>query len=133
MYNSLRSDIYSVFSTTDWTTLNIKAYPDNYQGAISTTDSFVKISIITGSASLDAFSFGKQLSGMLIISIFVKAGNGDKDVYTLADTLDGFFEGKTLQNGTQFGPSTIKYSGLDRDDPSLYRGDYSITFKTFGD
>jgi hypothetical protein len=133
MYELLRQDIYGVFATNAWKALNINTYPENYQGAVSTSTSFIKLAILPGKGSLDGFQFSKKLSGAIILSIFVKAGNGDKDIFTIADNLDNFFEGKTLQNGTQFGPSSVTILGLDRDDPSLFRGDYMITFNTFGD
>jgi hypothetical protein len=70
---------------------------------------------------------------MLILSIFVKAGNGDTELFNIADSIDSFFQGKTLANGTQFGTSSLMKLGLDPADKSLYRGDYSINFKAYGD
>jgi len=132
MFEHLRSDIYGVFATPAWNALGVAAYPDNYQGAIA-TDSFVKLHIIPGTPVFDSYALKKSLSGAVIISIYVKAGKGDKEIFSIGDSIDGFFQGKTLQNGTQFGPSTINVLGLDRDDPSLYRGDHMITFKIIGE
>jgi len=133
MFDSIRSDIYSVFASSQWTATGIKAYPANYQGTISNKNEFVRISIISGRASFDAYNLNKSIPGVLILSVFVKTGAGDKRLFEIADILDDIFEGKTLQNGTQFGPGTINVIGLDRDDPALYRGDYTISFNKFGE
>ena len=133
MFDSIRSDIYSVFASSQWTATGIKAYPANYQGTISNKNEFVRISILSGKSNFDSFNLQKTVPGLLILSVFVKTGAGDKRLFQIADILDSIFEGKTLQNGTQFGPSTINVIGLDRDDPALYRGDYSITFNKFGE
>ncbi len=133
MYSKLKSDIYGLFASSAWTTTGYKAYPANYSGTIDTTTSFIRISILPGRGTVDAHGFKKKFSGMLILSIFVKAGNGDAELFTIADTLDSLFQGKTLTNGTQFGASTVMKLGLDPADKSLYRGDYSINFKAYGD
>jgi len=133
MYTALKDDIYGVFNSNAWKLTGYKAYPTNYAGKIDTTKPFIRVSILTGKANLEAHGFKKSFSGLLILSVFVKAGDGDKTLYSIADTLDSFFEGKTLTNGTQFGPSTFATLGLDPADNTLYRGDYSITFKSYGD
>ena len=133
MYSLLKDDIYGVFASTPWVSAGYKAYPSNYNGTIDTSNTFIRVSILPGRATLNAFRFKKTFSGLLILSIFVKAGEGDKTLFTVADALDSFFQGKTLTNGTQFGPSTLSTLGLDPADDSLYRGDYSINFKAYGD
>ena len=133
MYNALKDDIYGVFASPAWNNTGYKAYPQNYSGKVNYTKPVVRINIIPGKADLDAFSFKKSFTGLLILSIFVKAGDGDKALFNIAETLDSFFEGKTLTNGTQFGPSTLSTLGLDPADNTLYRGDYSINFKAYGD
>lgn len=133
MYSLLKSDVYDVFASATWAATGIKAYPVNYSGSIDSTGSFLRISILPGNGGLEAFSFKKRFNGLLILSIFVKAGNGDNDLFAIADTLDSFFQGKTLVNGTQFGASTLKPLGLDSADKSLYRGDYSIQFNSYGE
>ena len=133
MYSLLKDDIYGVFASTPWVSAGYKAYPSNYNGTIDTSNTFIRVSILPGKATLNAFRFKKTFSGLLILSIFVKAGEGDKTLFTVADALDSFFQGKTLTNGTQFGPSTLSTLGLDPTDDSLYRGDYSINFKAYGD
>jgi len=133
MYSNLKSDIYGVFASSTWTATGYKAYPSNYSGEINSTSSFIRISILPGNGTVESHGLKKKFSGMLILSIFVKAGNGDSELFTIADTIDSFFQGKTLTNGTQFGASTLMQLGPDLADKSLYRGDYSINFKAYGD
>jgi len=133
MFDSIRSDIYSVFASPSWVATGIKAYPGNYQGTISNKNEFARISIIPGRSQFDSHNLTKTLTGILTLSVFVKTGAGDKRLFEIADLLDDIFEGKTLQNGTQFSSSALNVIGLDRDDPALYRGDYTITFNKFGE
>lgn len=133
MYNSLKEDVYSVFASSAWQTGGVPAFPSNYSGIIDTNNSFIRISILPGKATVDAFTFKKKFDGMLILSIFVKAGNGDNETYRVAELLDSYFQGKTLTNGTQFGASTLISLGLDTADRTLYRSDYSINFKAYGE
>ena len=133
MYTQVKEDIYNVFASSAWANTGYAAYPFNYSGPIDYTKTVIRISILTPSSKLKSFSFGKELSGLLILSIFVKAGEGDNSLFAVADVLDSFFEGKTLTNGTQFGPSNLKALGLDPANDTLYRGDYTITFKIHGE
>lgn len=133
MYTKLREDVYGVFASAQWIATNYKAYPDNYSGIIDSSNSFVRISILPARSSFDAFNLKKKFNGLLIIAIFVKAGNGDTDLFNIADTLDNFFESKTLTNGTQFGSSTLTKIGLDSADKSLYRADYTLPFIAYGE
>jgi len=133
MFDKLRQDIYSVFASFAWKANNIKVYPENYQGDVGSQTPYIRLTIIPGAASLDSFSIGKRLSGRIILSIFVDNTAGDKDLYNVADLLDNYFQGKTLTNGTQFGPSTVTPLGIDNVNSSIYRGDYSIKFNSYGD
>lgn len=133
MFDKLRQDIYSVFASFAWEANNIKVYPENYQGDVGSTLPYIRLTIIPGNASMDSFSIGKRLSGRIILSVFVDNTAGDKDLYNVADLLDNYFQGKTLTNGTQFGPSTITPLGIDNVNSSIYRGDYSINFNSYGE
>ena len=133
MFSKIKSDVYGVFASPSWIATNYKTYPDNYSGAIDSSAAFIRVTILPGRSTIDAHGLKKKLSGMLILSIFVKAGNGDAELFSIADSIDSFFQGKTLTNGTQFGTSTLMKLGLDPADKSLYRGDYSINFKAYGE
>jgi len=133
MFNKIRQDIYGVFASNLWKNLGIKVFPENYQGDIGTQLPYIRLTIIPGVATLNSHNLEKQLSGRMVLSIFVDNNAGDKDLYELADIIDDYFQSKTLTNGTQFGPSTLIPLGIDKINSSIYRGDYSITFKKYGE
>lgn len=133
MFSKIKQDIYAVFANNLWKNNGIKVYPDNYQGNIGATKPFIRMTIIPGSARFSSFHLKKELSGRLILSIFVDNKKGETELYSVADIIDDHFQGKTLTNGTQFGPSSITPLGIDNANSSLYRGDYSITFKSYGE
>jgi len=132
-FNKLRQDIYAVFASNAWKNTGIKVFPENYQGNVGSALPYLRLTIIPGAASLDSFSLSKRLSGRMVLSIFVDNTAGDKDLYSIADLLDTHFQGKTLTNGTQFGPSTVIPLGIDKVNSSIYRGDYSINFNSYGE
>jgi len=133
MFNKIRQDIYGVFASNLWENLGIRVFPENYQGDIGTQLPYIRLTIIPGVATLNSHNLEKQLSGRMVLSIFVDNNAGDKDLYELADIINDYFQGKTLTNGTQFGPSTLIPLGIDKINSSIYRGDYSITFKKYGE
>lgn len=133
MFTKLRQDIYNVFASNNWKNTGVKVYPENYQGDTSDALPFMRLTIIPGKASWDSFSLQKKLSGVMILSIFVDNTSGDKDLYSMAELLNSYFQGKTLTNGTQFGPSTVSAIGIDTANSSIYRGDYSIQFTSYGE
>lgn len=133
MFEKIQKDIYGVISSSTFKSLGYKAYPSNYDGKVDTTKSFIRVSILPAKAELQSYSFGKVTNGILILSIFTKGGNGDKELFTIADKLDNLFQGKTLTNGTQLGPSSITKLGPDTADNTYYRGDYMINFTIHGE
>jgi hypothetical protein len=132
MFDEIKDDIFSVFASAGWTGLNIKAFPYNYDGEVGAAP-FVKILILPGRGKLDGYSFKKVIDGLLVVQIYVKSGQGDSEYATIADSLNLLFEGKTLTNGTQFGPSNYKVIGRDPSNQALFRVDYAINFSNFGD
>ena len=130
MFSEIVNDIYEVFASAAWTAVGYTAYPYNYSGVIG-NPTYVRFNILPANPNI-SYS-GKQIDGMLIISIYVASGNGDEAYMLLADTLDTLFQGKTLTNGTQFGASSLKIVGNDPNNTALYRVDYAINFTKFGD
>jgi hypothetical protein len=133
MYEKVQKDIYGVLSSSAFNSLGYKAYPSNYEGKIDVTKHFIRVSVLPAKGELERFNLGKALSGILVLSIFVKSGNGDKELFTIADKLDVLFQGKTLTNGTQFSTSFLNKLGLDTTDNTYYRGDYTINFTIHGE
>ena len=46
----------------------------------------------------------------------------------IADLLDNLLQNKTFTNGTKTRESGLTVLGLDKDNPELFRGDYSVQF-----
>ena len=127
-YRNVQSDIEGVFATTQWRDNRIQAYPSNYQAG-SFADEFVKIEIIPGRPLTTYTRPGIQ--GQVIIQIYTRAGNGITRSVEIADILDTILQVQTLPSGTQTGTSSISFLGIDAQDNSLFRADYSVSFRNY--
>lgn len=130
-YQNLESDLFSIFNTDAWKAEDIKTYPSNFI-AVNTGSEFIRVSAIPGGQGLNLSS----VSGILVVDIFISAGNGPKRISLIADKLDDYLVGKTFSTGsagtTQLKNSSLSLNGVDKDNPSLYRATYSIPFNHFG-
>ena len=130
-YSNLDSNIYSIFSTVSWKAEKINTLPSNFIG-ISGSSEFIRVSIIPSGTGLNR----KSVSGILIIDIFTKAGDGPKRSSFIADKLDSYLSGKVLGVTSGFAiqfpeSSSLEHRGNDVDNPTLYRVVYTIPFKYF--
>jgi len=130
-YSNLEKDIFLLFSNPLWIAEAIKTFPSNFVTANAGTE-FIRINILPKGAGINLNS----TSGILLIDIFIFAGNGTKRTSLIADKLDSYLVGKSLSTETntvtQFGNSALDYLGLDKDNPTLFRATYSIPFNFFG-
>jgi hypothetical protein len=130
-YENLLKDIFSVFDANSWKTESINTYPSNFV-ALNAGSEFIRVSIIPTGKGLNLNS----VSGVLLIDIFTAAGNGPRRSFVIADTIDKYLVGKTLKtvsnSSVQFGNSSLNASAQDKDNPSLARTIYSISFNFFG-
>mgnify|MGYP000197150654 FL=1 len=133
MFETILTDIQSVFASADWTSKQIAIYPDNYQGTIVNPDEYLRMNIIPADSNNYAYEGRKVVSGVMFIKIFVKAGEGQKRIMQIADELDSVLQNKTLTNKTQLGTSFITMEGLDPSNQSLYSARYTIPFKKYGE
>jgi len=131
-FSSLKSAIELVFSSSSWTTNNISIYPDNYQGTISNQNEFCRLNILPASSSSN-YGGSKNFSGTIIISIYVKAGEGQSRIMAISDILDVLLSNKKLNNGPEFGTSYLQIGGLDSANSALYTAQYVIPFNTYGE
>lgn len=71
-----------------------------------------------------------------MIDIFVTAGNGPSRSLLIADKLDQYLVGKSIETVqskvTQFMNSNFAHRGVDTDNPTLFRSSYTIPFNYFG-
>lgn len=130
-YSVVTQDILSIFGTPAWVGENIKTFPANFV-AIEPGNEYVRVSIIPRGRGINP----QSLSGILIIDIFIPAGNGQKRASFIADKLDTYLSCKTLSASStysiQCSQSSLVFSGIDADNPALYRASYTIPFNLFG-
>jgi hypothetical protein len=133
MFDNVLSDIEEIFSTTEWIEENIALYPDNYQGQISNDNEFCRLSVLPSDSENYAHGGNKLIQGLVIIKLFVKAGEGQGRLMAIADILDNYLENKKLTNSTELGTSYLNVEGLDPANKSLYSARYIIPFKLYGE
>lgn len=127
-YVNLEQSLFNIFN--GWTE-EIKIFPDNYEND-EALDTFLRFSILPMSTGINL----KSLAGVIIVDIFTPSGSGPRMSSTLADTLDSYLLGKSIESefaNTQFGSSTLKPLGKDKDDPTLFRTQYIIPFNFYGE
>lgn len=131
-YLDLEQNIFSVFSSEAWKSEGIKTFPTNYI-AVNAGNEFIKVNILPGDFGINIAS----LSGVVIIDIFTPVGKGPRRISVIADLLDTYLVGKSfsinaISTNVQFLGSSLSYTGVDYDNPSLYKAEYTITFNYFG-
>jgi hypothetical protein len=128
-YANLEKDVFSIFATNSWKSHNIKTFPANY---LTAGDEYIRVNILPNGAGINRVS----VSGILLIDIFVPKGQGPNKVSLIADKLDEYLVGKSpkteLNATTQLFNSSLATLGIDPDNPTLYRAQYSIQFSYFG-
>jgi hypothetical protein len=132
-YSSLTNDVNSIFASANWQSEGIETHPQNFVGS-AVNSSYVRVSVVASGSAL--VNPPRSAAGMLIIDIFVPAGEGTALVDTIADKLDKYLAGRvlttTLNGTTQLGSSTLVHLGNDKANPALYRSSFSISFNYFG-
>ena len=130
-YETVLTDIYSVFHDADWVLEAIKTVPQDYVQVNAGTE-FIRVSVLPSGAPSTRYS----RAGMLIIDIFTPAGNGPKRAFAIADRLNAYLESKTISTiagcSLQLQRSVLSPTGEDRDNPALSKALYSIPFQYFG-
>jgi hypothetical protein len=133
MYATLISSIENLFASATWTAANIAIYPDNYQGTISDQNEFCRLNILPASGTTQDHNGKKTLSGTVIVTMYVKAGEGQRRVAAIADTLDSLLEHKYPTSGLGLGASFVTIGGLDSQNSALYTAQYIIPFTYYED
>lgn len=130
-YEATEINVFSVFDSAEWKAEAIKTYPTNFI-AVNPGNEYIRVNIIPSGKGVNLVS----LSGVIIVDIFTSAGNGPRRTSTIADKLDRYLVGKSLEtvNGAtlQLKNSTLALVGVDPDNTSLYRSIYTIPFNLFG-
>jgi hypothetical protein len=128
-YLKIQDDIYSIFSSVEWQNENIKTIPSN---GVADSGEFVRITILSNGEALNKNS----ASGILMAEIFTSAGGGPTRSVNIADKLDQYLAGKSINTvtgkQTQLFSSNFTFDGIDRDNPGLVKSTFSVQFKYFG-
>lgn len=132
MYNDIQSDVNSIFASATWQAENINAFPDNYDGDKG-NDEFIIVKVMPTSSAHASYERSKEITGLIGIRIFVRAGEGQGRVAEIADILDVFLQNELLTTGTRLGTSYLSMDGLDAANKSLYAATYMIPFTKFGE
>lgn len=127
-YSNIQKDIEGIFAQTSWTNRNLTIYPANYEGG-TVSNEFMKLEIIPARPLNNYRKFGSV--GQVIIQIYTQKGHGMTRTFEIADILDSELANKTLSRGTKTGTSSITGIGIDNDDNSLFRADYSVSFRNY--
>ena len=127
-YTSVFLDIESVFGSQDWIAEKIFTTSSTFTGTVA-QDEFVKTEILPleSEASYDR----NGIRGQVIVQIYIESGFGSMRVNEIADILDNYLQNKSFINGTSTGSSVLNILGIDRLNPALYRGDYTVDFVNF--
>jgi hypothetical protein len=140
IYENARKAIEYMFTKYYWVSQEINLYPDNYQGTIANHNEFLRINILPSNSSAN-YGGSKNLEGLVIISIYVKAGEGQKRVMEIGDILDVLLQHKNTSNtiggvqikGPELGTSYLTIGGLDPANKALYSAKYTIPFQSYGE
>tara|TARA_R100000544_G_C2226645_1_gene61224 strand:- start:1794 stop:2192 length:399 start_codon:yes stop_codon:yes gene_type:complete len=122
----LLTSVENLFTTTEWTSHNIKAFPANYQGTIS-ADEWIRVSVLPFSSEL-IFNQDVSANGQIVCQIFVPSGAGMKRAYEIADMLKGLLDRKVISGYLQTTNSFITTIGVDAKDSSLFNVNYTVNF-----
>lgn len=130
---SLISSIYSVIGSANWSTIiGVPTYPSDF--AEPSAAPFLRVSILPGRSNRRSYDGVKQVSGLIIVTIFYKVGEGQIYAATTADKLDQLLQDTVINNNSvQIGESSLQYKGVDPNDKTLARADYSVPFDYFGE
>lgn len=128
-YAAIQSDVFSVFASSDWTSTNIKTFPSNYLADNSGSE-FIRVTVLPTGTGVNRVS----TSGLLMVEIYTKSGEGPSRSSQIADILDTRFQSKsfnTLGGVTQFKTSAFTQRGFDKDNLGLWRSEYQLPFNYF--
>ncbi len=130
-FTALRKDIFAIFDSPGWKDENVKTFPATFI-AVSPGNEFIRVDVIASGSGVNRNS----VSGILSIDIYIPAGFGPSKADIIADKLDKYLcsrsVGLTSGGVTQFGVSAMSPRGNDRDNPSLTRFLYEVSFNYFG-
>lgn len=115
---------------------DVRVYPQNYQGTIS-TDEWVRLNILQGGSTQIGYEKEQATNGQIICNVFVPVKAGLRRAMSIADRLDTIlkndssFNSGNITSGIQTTNSFITTIGVDSVDSGLFRIDYTINFNQY--
>jgi len=128
-YRSLLSSIDAAFNSDEWKSHGFPAFPANYWPH-TMPDEFVIYEVVPSSPPIAEYQKPKYKGGLIIVQIYTRSNKGPFKVMEVADVLSDLLENK-LQHATQLQDGVLSVKGIDKDDTSLFRADYSLQFNSF--
>jgi hypothetical protein len=126
-YSNLQSPLFAVFDTDLWKAEKIATYPSDFSPS-TVAEEFIRITVIPANQGINL----QSLSGICQIEIYTAYGDGGVRAYEIADKLDNYLLGMTLDDSVQFSASTMVPKGRDAINAGLSRYQYSIPFNLYG-
>ena len=129
-FSNTISLIEAVFDSTAWTDNNITIYPSNYRPKSDLPSEYTVLEILPSKMLDIQYGEEKFVGGMIIVQIYVPVNSGTRRVHEIGDILDSILERQYIGE-VQTSSSYIDIRGNDTDDPSMFRGDYTLSFNSF--
>lgn len=132
MFSDIISTFYDFIDSPEWTTqIGLTAVPFDFKGSIE-AKTFARVKVLLPNVKRPGYGENKSVSGLFIVSIFSKEGEGQLWITSYTDNLDRVLQNRTIENNIQLGLSNLESRGLDSFDKTLTRHDYSIPFTYYG-
>jgi hypothetical protein len=128
-YSELMSSFDSVFSTTEWTSVGLPAFPANFFPS-TYPDEFIRYQVVPSEEGVEEYGRNLYKSGFFIVEIYAQSNKGPKRIYEIASVIEDYFANRSFMK-TQVSSGTLQVVGIDKDDTSLFRADYSLKFNSF--
>ena len=135
MYTQIRTDIFQVMNKFNLAS-SVPLFPVDYTGSVNpgdAEDAYILFELLLPNIEIVSYSAGVKIEGYLIFNIYTRKGFGPKKALEVADTLNTYFQGTTVNGRLQFFQSNLSSTKEDTDNHSLNRTEYMIRFNTYGD
>ena len=114
-----------------WSANGIKAFPSNFKSTEPMPKEYVVLELLPGQHLDIQFAADEQVGGMFIVQIYTAVNEGIRRAFEIGDMLKDIFHQAVLPNNISTGSCVLDVKGNDPADPSLFRADFTVTFKAF--
>jgi hypothetical protein len=130
-YESIHLGVFAVLDSAAYKAIGLATVPAEYAESLTVFPQ-ARLSILTGNTKPYTSQQYEEISGLIVLSLFLQLPDGALRAAQLADQLHPLFKQVTLASGTRTGHPFLTQQGKDKDDPTLYRADYMVPFTFFG-